>query len=147
VKVFASKFAWELVVTSVRICQAIPSASIKIFCQARCHDIYNSAVQKLLLIDFVVTDPQKFLFQAEKYADILILNKSCIETSLRSGGKKTYLGLTVTVFRSWNKCLPKLHCFSRVTFPFSAVTFTVETAENLAGQLYIVPLLSVFCWN
>jgi hypothetical protein len=88
------------------------------------------------LIDFGIADPQKFLFQAEKYADILILNKFCIEPRLRSGGKKTYYGLTVTIFRSWNKCLPKLLCFLRVTCPCLAVPFTVATAENRVGQLY-----------
>lgn len=95
-KVFASKFAWELVVTTVRVCQAIPSASINVFCQARCHYIYNSGAQKHLLIDLGIADPRKFLFQAGKYADMLILNKFYIEPSLSGGGRKAYPGLTVT---------------------------------------------------
>jgi len=66
---------------------------------------------KHLLIDFGIAEPQKFLFQAEKYADILILNKFYIEPSLSSGGRKIYPGLTVTIFRYWDKCLPKLDCF------------------------------------
>jgi hypothetical protein len=88
------------------------------------------------LIAFGIADPQKFLFQAEKYAEILILNKFYIEPRLRSGGKKTYRGLTVTIFRSWNKFLPKLLGFLRVTFPCSAVPLIVATAESRAGQLY-----------